>query len=107
MVVSRMEKIDELVKNELSREVRELFPDYIISITQVHVTKDLSFAKIWVSALDKTEEAAKLCQKESKEIRKNLAGRVELRKFPELHFVPDFTGEEASKIDKLIEQIKE
>jgi len=107
MVVSRMDKIDELVKNEMSKEVRELFPDVIMSITQVNISKDLSNAKVWVSALDRTKEAAKLCQNESFIIRKKLAGKLELRRIPQFHFVPDFTGEEASKIDRLIEKIKD
>ncbi len=106
MVVSRMDKIDELIKNELSLEVRKLFPDLFISVTQVRVSKDLSYAKVWVSALDQTKEASDLCRKESKEIRKSLSGRVELRRIPKFHFVPDYTEEEASKIDKLIEETK-
>lgn len=106
MVVSRMDKINELVKNEISSEVRRLFPDMIISVTQADVSKDLSHAKIWVSALDRTEEAAKECQKEVFQIRKTLAKKADLRKTPEIHFVPDFTSEEASKIDKLIEKTK-
>lgn len=87
--------------------MRELFPDIIMSITQVHVSKDMSNAKVWVSALDRTEEAAKLCQRESFLIRKDLANKLELRRIPQFHFIPDFTGEEASKIDKLIEKIKD
>lgn len=101
-----MDKIDELIKNEISIEVRGLFPDIIISVTQAHVSKDLSHAKVWVSAIDRTDLAVKLCQSESKQIRKELAGRVVLRKIPEIHFVPDHTGDEASKIDKLIEETK-
>lgn len=107
MVVSRMEKIDELIKNQLSLEIRRLFPDQFFSVTQVRASKDLSYAKVWISAVDQLEEVVKLCQQNSNLIRRNLAKTIELRKMPQLHFVADKTEMEADKIEKLIKEIKE
>lgn len=107
MPVDRMEKIDELVRNELSLLIRELFPDQFASITQVKVSKDLSYAKVWVSGVPNPEEIVKLCKENSKKIRNELAGKIELRRVPQFHFVADNTEAEADKIEKLIREIKE
>lgn len=107
MVVNRMEKIDELVRNEISLQIRELLPDRFISVTQVHVSKDLSYAKVWVSSVDKLEEIVKYCRQNSSLIKKNLAAKIQLRKIPSLNFVADNTENEADKIEKLIKSIKD
>lgn len=107
MVTNRMEKIDELVKNEISSILRVTFPDEFISVTQVHVSKDLSFAKVWVSSIKDIDETVKRCKKINKQVKDELAHKIELRKVPNLYFVPDKTEIEASKIEKLIKESKE
>lgn len=107
MIVNRMEKIDELIKNELALEIRELFPEKFISITQVRVSKDLGYAKVWISTTIELEEVVKLCHEKSSQIRKDLSKKVHLRKMPKLHFVADYTAAEADKIERLIRKIED
>ncbi|MFA7253531.1 MAG: 30S ribosome-binding factor RbfA [Patescibacteria group bacterium] len=106
MVTNRMQKFDELVTRELANELRERFPDRFFSLTQVHVSKDLSFAKIWVSAVNDIDGLVKEFQLQAKDIRMVLSKRIVARRVPSLYFVADKTEEKAERIDKLLEEIK-
>jgi len=101
-----MQKFDELVTRELANELRERFPDRFFSLTQVHVSKDLSFAKIWVSAVNDIDGLVKEFQLQAKDIRMVLSKRIVARRVPSLYFVADKTEEKAERIDKLLEEIK-
>lgn len=106
MVTDRMKQFDELIKRETSLILQEFFTDKIFSITQLHVSKDLSFAKVWISSFREVDGLVKSFQEKSKEIRKELSKRVIARRVPSLYFVADKTEEEASKIEKLLSDIK-
>jgi len=105
-MTERMPQVDELVKQEIAKIILRLFPEEFITVTQVHVTKDLSFAKVWISSFKNVESSVKKCESKAKEIRQVLAGRISLRKVPSLHFVPDQTEEKAENIDRLLDKIK-
>ena len=105
-MVSRMEKVDELIQQEVSRELHRLLPDFFITITITEVSRDLAYAKIWITSLvdiDKAVEQANLCKNE---IQKTLALKVPLRKHPKINFVADTREIKAQRIDQLIEETK-
>jgi len=79
-----------------------------ISITDVIVDRELSYADVYVSAIegiDRSKEVLKGLEKASGFLRKNLAERVELRIFPRLRFHWDVTPERADRIERLIHEI--
>jgi ribosome-binding factor A len=101
-----MQQFDKLIMKEVSAELLMRFPDRILSITQVHVSKDLSFAKIWLSADSKIDDLVKSVQEESKAIRKVLSKNVVARRVPSLYFVADKTEEKAQHIEQILAKIK-
>lgn len=101
----RMEKVDELVNHEISILLLKLFPDKIITVTNVEVSKDLGFAKVWISALDDPGKTLIDCQREAATITKVLSKKLELRKHPKIRFYLDNSPSYASKIENLIEEI--
>ena len=101
-----MPQVDELIKQLLSSLIQKKLPDDIISVTQVKVSKDLGYAKIWIAAVKDTNKAVKECQEKAKDFQKELSSKIEIRKIPHLHFVPDNTSEKVDRIEKLINQIK-
>ena len=107
MVTDRMKKFDELIQQELSKELLSQFPGVIFSLTQVHVSKDLSFAKVWVSSIDNPIGLVERFNQVSAEMRKILSKKVVARRVPSFRFVVDDTEEKAEKIDKLFEELKE
>lgn len=98
--------MDELIRREVSRMLLTYFPDEIVSITQLHVSKDLAFAKVWISAFRDIDEVAKEAQTFAAVMRKQLSEKVVARKVPKLFFVADKTEEKAAHIDQLFEQLK-
>lgn len=101
-----MQKFDELIAKEVSEEIRQRFPADIISITQVHVSKDLSFAKIWLSSIGDIDQIVKEAKTYATDIRKILSKKVVARRVPKLYFVADKTEEKAMKIENLLSEIK-
>jgi ribosome-binding factor A len=106
MATNRMQKFDELILRELSKEINYRFPDKIVTITQVHVSKDLSFAKVWISSYMGAEEIVKELRDIRTDLRHHLSKVTVARRVPSLYFVPDLTEDKAQKIDRLLDQIK-
>lgn len=104
-MTSRMEKIDEIVKREVSRYLLGLFNDEIVSVTQVSVSKDLAYAKVWISALQNPDEAVLKCQNHAKDITRNLAQKLQTRKVPQLTFLIDKSTEKVKRIEELLKEI--
>ena len=83
--------------------------DPLFSITKVEVTPDLQFCKVHIStmsedeqSLDRTIEGLKHAEGY---IRRELAHTVNLRKTPELQFVPDRSIEYAIEMSKKIDDL--
>lgn len=106
--------------NRISEEVRKVVSDLILnrlndprinpmtSVTKVEVTRDLSFANIYISVLgdDKQKEDTIAGLNNAKGfIRKEIGSRVDLRAVPDPIFKLDESIENAIKMNKLIEEL--
>ncbi len=111
MAAHRNDRIDEEVKRELGALIRELKDPRIsgmVSVVAVRVTKDLRFAKAFISVLGSEEQ-----QKSSIEgiksaagfIRKEIGRRINLRHTPEFSFVLDNSIEHGAYINKIISDL--
>ena len=78
-----------------------------VTITAAKVTNDLSYAKIYVTVLNKefTKDTLKALNNAKGFIRNELKERMDIRNIPELEFVYDESIEYGNKIEKLIEDI--
>lgn len=78
-----------------------------VTVTDVKVTNDLSFAKVYVTMLidNKREETMSALKSAASFIRKELASRLEIRHIPELEFVYDESIEYGKKIENIIDEI--
>lgn len=80
-----------------------------ISITDVKVDRELSYADIYLSAVEGNErekEALEGFTSASGFIRRALAERIELRVFPRLRFHWDPTPERADRIERLLVSLR-
>ena len=112
MAKFRQQKIDEEIKRELCSILPTLkdprLDGVLLSVVSVLVTKDLKFAKVYVSALtdnDKKQEVLKGLNSSCGFIRKEISARTKLRYTPELHFVIDDSIEYGSHINKIINEL--
>lgn len=89
-------------------EVEDPRIDPFLSITRVEVTEDLMYCKVHVSSLygqDKLHKSIEGLKSAEGFIRRKLAYEVNLRKTPELLFVPDISMEYAMEMSKKIDEL--
>lgn len=80
-----------------------------VTVTDVKVTNDLSYAKVYFTVLDNEKRKTTLEALNSAKgfIRRKLADRVDVRHIPELEFVFDESIEYGKKIENIIDKIHE
>lgn len=108
-------RINEEVRREISVIIRDEIKDprmtAMVSITAVKVTKDLRYAKVFVSIFGKNEEEKNetfaALKSASGYIRKEVSKRMNLRNTPQILFELDDSISYSMKIEELIEKVKE
>lgn len=76
------------------------------TITDVKVTNDLSYAKVYFTTLDENwKNVLNSLNKANGFIRSKLCNEVKIRKMPELNFVYDKSIEYANNIENIIERL--
>lgn len=109
---NRIDRISEEVKKELSLVVRELkdprLNSNMISVVNVTVTKDLRFAKAYISVWGDEKEkkgAIDALKGAAGFIRKEIGNRIDLRYTPEFSFVLDDSIEYGSHINEVLKNL--
>jgi ribosome-binding factor A len=110
---TRTQRIADRIREELSEMIIQDVSDprlLGVSITDVSVDRELSYAEVYFSSLEGEERAKEI--REAFEhaqgfLRRELSQRVELRLFPRLRFHWDPTFERADKIERLIASLHE
>ncbi len=105
----KIERLNNMFVEEVSKIIHDEIKDKevgFVTITEVRITNDLSFAKIYITTLDNDrDKVLKALNKASSYIRTLLCDRVKIRKMPEIHFVYDESIEYGKKIEDIIERI--
>lgn len=114
MAKYRSGRINEEIKRELSSIIQNDLKDprlsAMISVTKVDVTKDLRYAKVFVSIFGKEEEKSSTInalKSSAGFMRKEIGHRINLRYTPELIIELDNSIEHGMHIDSLLQKIKE
>ncbi len=111
MASVREEKVNTELKRELSvllRDIKDPRIPVMTSVMKTEVTKDLKFAKIYVSVMGNQEEkknALKGLKSASSFLRREISRRLNLRITPELNFVIDDSIEYGNHILDVINKI--
>jgi len=106
----RSERTSKLIQREISglleREVNDPRLSKLISVTEVTLSPDLKYAKIFVSTLgdqiDSKEEVLAGFNKASGFLRRELASHLKLRYTPKLSFQYDDSIERGARLLKLM-----
>lgn len=111
MATHRLDRIEEEIKKELSAVISDLKDPRIsglVSVVAVNVTKDLRYAKAFISILGNDEDAQGTIEGLSSAagfIRKEIGHRIKLRYTPEFIFKEDSSIERGAHINKIIRQV--
>ena len=108
----RTEQINNLIRQEISELLQQQVNDprlvSLISVTKVSTSRDLKYAKVFVSALGDKINKSEILQgftAASGFLRRQLASRLRLRHMPELSFHFDDSIKRAAEVLRLIDQI--
>ena len=111
--MSRQDKIAEAIKQEASVIIHDKLKDPrlgFVTITNVEITRDLRFAKIFFSVFG-NEMAYKMTKADLNSslgvVRKLIAQRLSLRFAPEIAFYDDRSTEYSVRIEEVLNELKE
>lgn len=108
MANNRIGRINEEIQRELSALLRTLkdprLQSGLVTITHVDTTSDLRFAKIFVSALDKSQEQEMMKGLKSAAgyLRRELGAALQLRYTPQLQFLADDSIQQGAHILEML-----
>jgi ribosome-binding factor A len=97
---------------EILRARVEMPEGIIVSITDVEVSDDLSYARIFFSVYGEHEKASgrdieQFLNSKKGIVRHEIAGRMVMRQHPEIRFIYDETPARAARIEELLKQVRE
>lgn len=105
----KIDRLNNMFVEEISKIIHNDVKDKninFVTITDVRITNDLSFAKVYITTLDNNRERVlDAINKASGFIRTKLSENIQIRKMPEIHFVYDESIEYGKKIEDIIERI--
>src|SRR5512133_2173858 len=103
------EEIQQIISVLLQREMKDPRIGFV-TVTQVEVTQDLKYARVFVSVMGTPEEQrdtmAALASGRGF-MRRELASRMEIRAVPEIQFKLDRGIEYSDRINRLLNEIKQ
>ena len=108
--INRITSDIKLCLSELLRGVKDPRVSKLLSIVKVDVSGDLSYATVYVSAIEgyeQTVSSVKALKGAAGYLRRELGARLSLRKVPELRFVADDSIEQSANISRIIESFEE
>ena len=108
----RIERVGNLIRHEISellqRQVKDPRVGNFVTVTEVSISPDLRYAKVFVSCIGSEEERQKTLSgltAASGFLRNQLAKRLRLRRVPELSFHWDDSIERGARLLQLIDEV--
>jgi ribosome-binding factor A len=108
----RLNRVNDTIRKELSelllREIRDPRLSGLLSVTQVDTSKDLRFAKVFVSVMGSEEDKKQVEEglaAASGYLRRGLGERLTLRYVPALSFYRDESIERGSRLLDIINEV--
>ncbi|MBP3626813.1 MAG: 30S ribosome-binding factor RbfA [Clostridia bacterium] len=108
--INRITSDVRIALSELLREIKDPRVSKLLSIVKVDVSGDLSYATVYVSAIEGYEttlQSVKALKGAAGYLRRELGSRMKLRKVPELRFVADNSIEHSANISRIIDSFEE
>lgn len=114
MTVNRTDRLNSLLKEVISdvvhQEVRNPHVNELLTITRVDITKDLHYAKVYVSVIGsdtEKQETLKALNSAAGFIAVNSSKKVVMRYFPALTFRLDDSVDKQIRIETLLSKISQ
>lgn len=105
---SRARRVSELIRRELADIMLTRLGDprlSLVTITAVEVSKDLKYARVFVTQLNQGDTVLETLNKASRFLSRELSSRLTMKVSPELRFEYDYSVERGTALSKLIENV--
>lgn len=109
----RPERVAQLIRRELSdiiaNRVRDPRVGRWVSITDVEITRDLAFARVYISILAPPEERETTfaaLRSATGFLRSQLAPRLDVREVPELRFELDTSLDTGARVEEILKRLE-
>lgn len=108
----RMERLDELLRQEIARLIAEEVKDPrvgFVTVMGARMSPDLRHARVYVSVLGDEEvkrQAVEALQRAGGFLRGRLGRLLEIKYLPELRFELDRSLERASRIEEILHRVR-
>ena len=106
-------RVAQLMKREiagiLAHELRDPRLANLVSVTDVEVTQDLSFARVYVSVLEggmDRQQALEALGSAAGYVRHLLAPRLGLREVPQVRFLLDTSIERGARVEEILRKLE-
>ena len=109
------EEIKKIISRMLLRQLKDPRLDHMISVVDVEVTKDGSYATCWITVLDLAGDEAKKKEREEEvisglesakgKIRQEIGREIKLRRVPDLIFKIDHSEDYGRHIEQVLRDI--
>jgi len=108
----RIERVNNLIRREISEliqyELRDPRLQSFVTVTEVSTSTDLKYAKIFVSSMSGKQEEKNILEVLNSAagfLRTELAGKIRIRRIPELSFHWDDSIEHGDKILRIMDDL--
>lgn len=112
MARHRVSRLNEQLRREITDIIRQQLRDPrigAVTVTDVRVTTDLDFARVFITTLDehaRTAETLAGLKAAASYVRGELGRRLSIRHIPELRFQLDESLEHARRIEHLLAEVR-
>ena len=104
-------RVNELIKRELNQIILrqvDFVKNVLVTITRVETSSNLIQAKVYISVVPKGKEVEvlKILNYQVYDLQQEINKRLKMRPVPKIKFVEEKKTKEASRIEELLEKIK-
>jgi len=105
-MTSRIDKINQLLQEQLARIIQEDFEGKFITVTAVETTLDLKEARVWISIFNEKEDILSQVNSKASKYQTFLGKKLFIKNIPHLDFRLDKSSKRVAKIDHILSKIK-
>ncbi|MFA7378564.1 MAG: 30S ribosome-binding factor RbfA [Erysipelotrichia bacterium] len=111
-MANRTERIQSIIAKNLSEILQFKVKNRnvgLVSVSEVRVSSDFSYAKVYVSFIGSKNPSVNLESLNAAKgfVRSSLAAKLDIRKVPELTFILDDTFDKKDRIEKILKEEEE
>lgn len=104
----RVQQVNQLLKQEVGKYLQETLTRHqgFLTVTAVETTSDLKLATIWYGYVgDDLKEVIREIRRSKRDLQAFMSKRLSMKNIPKIALKHDTSGEYATKISKLIDEV--